>query len=423
MRQEWRNLVVVLLVLGMAQFGCARMARGKLLSSNEKVVDTRPVIKPSAEFVVVQGQMQGTELFLEAGAVCKEVKQIKIETTTEYSRRNDTPSVTTATAVIGGLAVAIGIAMMINPETEDEETGEKSKMFDDQQTAYIAGGITVGAGGFLLLFPLGDAIRKSLTDVETETHVETKDVIRPVVACKQPKKASDVDLWGDIGGRVVHLGVTDHQGRLSVDLARLIDRETISGPVTVLEMALIAQLGDEPLEVVDSTLNKRVIFNLSEVHSYFDDVVWGEVDLTSCMAAASLDACRSVEHYLDQFPTGKHVVEANQYLMDVKARMDALREAEARRQELELERLRKEAVEREREEERKRKLAEQKRKLAEQKRKAEQAKAQAEYEAAMAKQKKQQAAAKKKAECKKKCKKSCHGIAECVKGCVRDTCH
>ena len=408
-------LLVTFLALCLLQPSCARMGRGKQINSNEKIGNTRTALRPNTKHIEIAEQIRDTTIFLKANRVCQEERLVEIERTTEYTRVNETPGVTSAMAVIGGLAVLFGIVFMLNPESEDEETGEKSRIFDSQQTANITGGVILGTGAFALLFPLGDAIRKHGTDVETETRIETAEIRKPITRCRRAQPALNIEFWGDVGGKSINLGTTDEHGHLSVDLVRAVDRELVSGPTANLEMPLVAVSGDQTLEGIDSASGKRLSISLDKVRSYYDDVSWGEVDLVRCMAAASLDSCASIEAYLDEFPMGKHFTEANQHLLDVKSRMDAMREAQSRAQAIELERMRIE-------EEKRQRAAEQRRLEEERERKAGEARLRAEQQVAAEKERARQAARKRRRECKSKCQKSCGYVSQCVSDCVRDTC-
>lgn len=369
-----RTTLLCLLLGGMPfALGCAAVGL------REPTVTDSHVVSKSREPEVswtpaVDSEGDGTMAHIAATKVCaaSEREYRVVERTYSRERYNAEPKKDYSILFWGGVLVGLGVFMLADADnlgSNGNGSGSSSTPGDYQGT----GAALAAVGGALALIPMIDALRAQGSEDEIRTAREKGEIVRRDLPC-QDKPVPDALVVFTVGGTRVEAGRTGADGKLDVDLAKLLPAEAVlqdpDGKIDV-------RVGDtraEPLSV-------------EPLRAALDDQLWVGVDVAGCATDLRPAACQTVSRYLQLMPNGRHVVEA-------RATAD---QAEAKLQEHARAQL---AVEAARQAEERRKEA-----------------------AAAAAQAQVEAAQKARAACRTQCSAACNGVVTCTSQCVAAKCH
>ena len=288
--------------LVLSQLGCADL-RMQVVDTQERVVGHRVEIAPSDE-AAIKHQRDGTRMNIVVTRGCQRVEVEQIEVSQHLEAREDTAAAWTLLG-LAGLAVAGGVVLAVDGRyVYDSDRNGRQYNPVGPTGAYAGGGVLIGLGSLLAVYPL-----VWLTRVAQASEERTSTLERPRVAdvgnvpCEGAPVPLSVVVSFRAGSTHIHRK-TDGHGQLSVDVAELIPAAVAQQYDQVDVYVANRHVDGIPMTVVRAEQQRR------------DERAWARAQADRCVdkAAAQRGDCDGVRAYLKMVPAGSHADEARQLL-------------------------------------------------------------------------------------------------------------
>lgn len=303
-------MVVRLLLLALcvsSLLGCADISL-QTVDTQERVL-SRSYRVESGPGVRVRSRMDDTTLVLQTTQACQRSSYSEVEITEVREPDEDV----TEELIILGLALApvgTGVGLLVDaPNVHDNDRNSREYNSTGQSGAYAAGGVLVGAGGLIALWPIIELFRIAAAGEETTRTTERRDeVVDPNVRCAGPSRPKSVAVQLRVGGQTIYSGRTQSNGLFQLDLTTL--------PTNKLRSAISLEVlvaGQTVGEIDLLPVLERQEEKLREA----DEELWQRVSQAPCErigggpgGGADDGGCRSRRLYLQRFPNGLHAQQA-----------------------------------------------------------------------------------------------------------------
>jgi hypothetical protein len=206
--------------------------------------------------------------------------------------------------------LATGIIMLADaPNVYEADRNGASYNPVGPEGAYIGGTVLTAVGGLMALIPIIELFRVAAAGEETETTTTRQGAtISANVQCDSENRPIATSVVLLVGSTHLSTPGTDHNGRLELDLARAIPHDVAKTAVSVQVIVAGRVVGELDIEP---------ILDAQEEISREDEAAsWQQVDRNRCLTASMDDvqACDSVQAFLNRFPEGMHAPEARELL-------------------------------------------------------------------------------------------------------------
>jgi len=306
-----------LLVLASLNAGCAT------ISLSEPHVVARRVLHESADTEVlakasVDVQQDGVSATIRALHLCGDRKTAQVQVTTARERHNDSAPLDWGLGIAGLATAGVGTGLIIDSRNVyPKDTTSRDYNPYGQDTALGIGVAVTAVGAALLAVSGVDVLRAQGQEIEVEQIEERGEKLANLQPCNDEPYSG---LVVSVGGN--QAGTTDQNGEVQFDLTDLFDEDLfVDAKATNPQVSVFVT-------------NKRVgTLSLTPVAEHYarlrderDESKWLAADVDSCRSPESLDACSSVDEYLEQYPSGLHGAEARQLLKDAEPKLAELRD-------------------------------------------------------------------------------------------------
>jgi hypothetical protein len=296
-------------VLGalLLQAGCADLNRTRPETAEEILSRHRTTVaagEPAAE-----AKLDGFQLEVQAHQRCNLVEMQEVERTTVYEEdMDDGDTVLYGTlAGVGAVPLGVGIALLADaPNVYGSDPNSRQYNYLGPEYPIIFGAILGAIGATMVTISTVNGIRALGTDEETTITTRTGPVLQRNVPCEDGGPAVGRTVSARWPGGSAAVGSTDQQGRLSVDLTRVLPLQLFQRPEppAVLEL----WMGQQRLGEIEATELGRAVLR------FHDDRAWEAAKPAACAQAQTAPACAGVQLYLQTFPQGLHAAEAERLL-------------------------------------------------------------------------------------------------------------
>jgi hypothetical protein len=297
-----------LCLVALASLGCDSI-RLSTVESSETVVSRRPHAMPSTRSVRARTEVDGAKVFIETKQGCDLVDMETVRRI-EILEGDEEPQEELAVLGIASLPLTTGIVILIDsPNVHDKNPNDRLYNPTGQKGAIIAGSILTALGSLLVAAPTIHLMRVAAAGDERETTFDRPGaVLERNVRCEGSERPLRTTVQVGVGEAIVWTSTTNPDGKLHIDLARVVPRALVDQHAT----ARVLIVGEQVAEVDMETIRAAQ----SDLELEREEQVWGGVDVDRCRRAAPGDAqsCRGVEAFLQMFPDGVHADEARRLL-------------------------------------------------------------------------------------------------------------
>ena len=300
-------LRVFLLAICVSLLGCADISL-QTVDTQERVL-SRSYRVESGPGVRVRSRMDDTTLVLQTTKACQRSSYAEVEITEVKAADEDV----TGELIVLGLALApigTGVGLLVDaPNVYENNRNRRAYNSIGPSGAYAAGGVLVGTGGLIALWPIVELFRIAAAGEETTRTTERRDeVLDPNVRCAGSAQPKSVAVQLRVGGQSIYSGRTNGKGLFQLDLITL-PKSRLASAVSLEVLVAGQTVGEIDLLPV----LERQAAKLREA----DEQLWQRVSQQPCVRVGGGPAgrpddggCRSRRLYLQRFPNGRYAEEA-----------------------------------------------------------------------------------------------------------------
>jgi len=290
--------------------GCSDISL-QVIDTQERVLSRSYKVEPGPG-VRVRSRMADTTLVLETAVACQRSSYAEVEIT-EVEEADEG---VIEELIVLGLALApvgTGIGLLVDaPNVHDNDRNRRQYNSVGPTGAYTAGGVLVGTGGLIALWPIVELFRIAAAGGETTKTTSRRDeVLDPNVRCSGPSRPKSVAVQLRVGGQGIYSGRTNAQGLFQLDLTTL-DRKRLANAITI-EILVAGQTVGE----IDA---HPVLERQEDKRRQVEEQAWSRISQQPCERVSGGPAgpedpgCRGLRQYLQRYPNGIHAEEARRRL-------------------------------------------------------------------------------------------------------------
>lgn len=338
--------------------------------TTERVVRSEPERVETQE-PVAELRKEGDRGVVTVRQKCDVYSRDRIEVTKHSEAKNRSSKLDWGMGITGGLATGIGALMLadaknVYPSDTSSRTYNSYGPADARNTGYVF----LGLGGALLAVTAIDVIRAQGTS--KDVGFDTRRGARMKESCNGPPVAGARVVaqfeYGSAKEKTSLLGVTDADGRLAIDVARLdvpskecgLENRPFGEFVSVIfDGNIVGQAGLDPAykrwieqrrrsdaslvasaeaeqeacrtqdscEKIKQYLHDETCYDSPEkrqrIAAFYDDASWEKSRSKECASSLYKTSCSGVLSYVASFPSGRHAEDGRSLIADWKRRRRA----------------------------------------------------------------------------------------------------
>lgn len=301
-------------LLAATSVGCAEISYGSP-EVHDTILRSEQSVAPGAKVRAEMAQA-GTNLRLSATQTCDIVEMNEIRRTTKRTRENDVLAPELVLLGMGATLASFGVLLLVDSQSVHPSDRNARLYNATGPGGAIAGGVVLTAvGGIVMAVPLIDALRTIGSETDESVVREKGAILQENTPCQGISPASNLPVTGRMPNRMLSLGTTDHRGRLTVDLARVVPPDVFQqrrSPDTV-------EIWIDQTRVGPADLGPVAAAQLAESRAREEDA-WKSLNLEQCRRDQDAVACAAIQSFLRMFPSGAHAGDAQRILDELAGR-------------------------------------------------------------------------------------------------------
>jgi hypothetical protein len=301
-------------LLAASAAGCAEISYGSP-EVHDTILRSEQAVAPGAKVRAEMAQA-GTNLRLSATQTCDIVEMNEIRRTSKRSRENDVLAPELVLLGMGATIASFGVLLLVDSQSVHPDDRNARLYNATGPGGAIAGGVVLTAvGGIIMTVPLIDAFRTIGSETDESVVREKGAVLQENTPCQGIMPASNLPVTGRLPNRMISLGTTDHRGRLTVDLVRVVPPDVFQQP----RSPDTVEVWIDQTRVGPADLGAVAAAQLAESRAREEDA-WQGLNVEQCRRDQDAVACAAIQAFLRNFPNGQHAGDAQRILDELAGR-------------------------------------------------------------------------------------------------------